>query len=98
VHRPQVASPTCIDQQGTTNSFTIVTDDPLSTLGKSMTVGDFNSDGIQDIVIGAPGFSLQGHPQLGAAYVVMGRPGIQGHESIIVGQGHYQNDTTIVGK
>ncbi len=41
--------------------------------GKSLSKGDFNNDGIDDLVIGAPGYETPGHPDLGAVYVVYGR-------------------------
>ena len=33
-----------------------------------MAVGDFNGDGVQELFIGAPGYSLKGKGQLGAVY------------------------------
>jgi hypothetical protein len=86
---------TCVTQTGTGNSFTIVTDENYSQLGRAMAVGDFNKDGLDDIVIGAPGTGEPGNPEAGAVYVVYGRQGITGQESIIVGQGHYQNATSV---
>jgi hypothetical protein len=32
----------------------------LSYFGKSMAVGDFNGDGIEEVFVGAPGYSLSG--------------------------------------
>lgn len=37
--------------------------------------GDVNGDGRADIVVGVPDLSAQGRPEVGAAYVVFGRPG-----------------------
>lgn len=42
----------------------------LSYFGKSMAVGDFDGDGIEEVFVGAPGYSLPGFGQVGAIYLV----------------------------
>lgn len=46
---------------------------PLSYLGRSLTVGDFDGDGIEDIAIGAPGDGRPGRIQVGAVQVQYGK-------------------------
>ncbi|XP_052229611.1 phosphatidylinositol-glycan-specific phospholipase D-like isoform X2 [Dreissena polymorpha] len=41
-------------------------------LGDAFAVGDLNSDGFDDLVIGAPGYSMPGSPQEGRVYIVYG--------------------------
>ena len=40
--------------------------------GHSFSSGDLNHDGIDDVVVGAPGWSSNGLPQLGAVYIIYG--------------------------
>jgi hypothetical protein len=37
-----------------------------------MATGDMDKDGYEDIVIGAPGYSVKGSPQQGKVYIVYG--------------------------
>jgi hypothetical protein len=56
-----------------TNGFSIVGISAGDFTGSSVSgAGDFNSDGIADLIIGAPGVAKYG-PHTGAAYVVYGR-------------------------
>ncbi|XP_025030992.1 phosphatidylinositol-glycan-specific phospholipase D [Python bivittatus] len=45
---------------------------PYAKLGSAMTSADLNQDGYDDLVVGAPGYSLLGHFQLGRVYIVYG--------------------------
>jgi FG-GAP repeat len=40
----------------------------LSYFGKSMAFGDFDGDGIEEVFVGAPGYSIQAFGQVGALY------------------------------
>lgn len=53
-----------------TPSATYFVNSPYSRLGWSVTTGDLNNDGWDDLVIGAPGCSTLGHVQVGCVYVV----------------------------
>ncbi len=46
--------------------------DDLNRFGQSIAVGDFDSNGRDDIIIGAPGVDLAGKANAGTAYVVFG--------------------------
>eukprot|EP01100_Stratorugosa_tubuloviscum_P014442 TRINITY_DN772_c1_g2_i1.p1 TRINITY_DN772_c1_g2~~TRINITY_DN772_c1_g2_i1.p1 ORF type:complete len:822 (+),score=401.78 TRINITY_DN772_c1_g2_i1:18-2483(+) len=48
-------------------------------LGWSIASGDFNADGIQDLIIGEPGWGPVGQPMTGGIYVIFGREGDSGH-------------------
>ena len=51
---------------------TIYTLDEYSMFGKSIASGDFNGDGVLDLAIGAPGFSISGSGHVGTSFVVYG--------------------------
>ena len=68
------------------DGFVITNTGSYNNLGKSVAAaGDFNADGIDDFIIGAPGKALAGENSVGEAYVVFGRstfPGTFTIESI----------------
>jgi hypothetical protein len=43
--------------------------------GFALTSGDYNADGLPDLVIGAPNFQVNDAQQAGAVYIVFSRPG-----------------------
>ncbi|CAH2284498.1 phosphatidylinositol-glycan-specific phospholipase D isoform X1 [Pelobates cultripes] len=43
---------------------------PYARLGWTMTTADLNQDGLGDLIIGAPGYSIMGQVQIGRVYVV----------------------------
>ncbi|WP_281310417.1 HYR domain-containing protein [Flavobacterium flavigenum] len=56
------------------DGFVITNTGSYNNLGKSVAAaGDFNADGIDDFIIGAPGKALDGQNSVGEAYVVFGR-------------------------
>ncbi|TDW52832.1 gliding motility-associated-like protein [Flavobacterium sp. 270] len=56
------------------DGFIITNTGQYNIFGKSVSgAGDFNHDGIDDILIGAPGKQLNGNYSVGEAYVVFGR-------------------------
>ncbi len=64
-----------VDLDGT-NGFAINGIEIADFLGRSVSdAGDPNGDGIDDIIIGAPGVDLNGVTNAGAAYVVFGKSG-----------------------
>ena len=72
--------------------------EPGDALGTSITSGDFNGDGIPDILIGAPfadGFNNE-KPDSGEAYVILGSANLRSGTTIGVAQG--LQDVTILGQ
>ncbi|XP_018419287.1 PREDICTED: phosphatidylinositol-glycan-specific phospholipase D [Nanorana parkeri] len=55
-----------------TSSATYYVSSPYSRLGWTLTTADLNQDGWDDLVIGAPGCSSQGHIQVGCVYILYG--------------------------
>ncbi|KAG8571514.1 hypothetical protein GDO81_011676 [Engystomops pustulosus] len=53
-----------------TPSATYSVNSPYSRLGWSVTTGDLNNDGWDDLVIGAPGYSTMGRIQVGCVYII----------------------------
>ncbi|XP_044941041.1 phosphatidylinositol-glycan-specific phospholipase D isoform X1 [Mustela putorius furo] len=45
---------------------------PYTRLGWALTSADLNQDGYGDLVVGAPGYSRPGHPQVGRVYLLYG--------------------------
>lgn len=45
---------------------------PLSPSPRALTSADLNQDGYGDLVVGAPGYSRPGHPQVGRVYLLYG--------------------------
>lgn len=82
---PLAASSPFIDSDPFFSTTLAITNDlPYSYLGKSLTHADFNKDGLDDLVMGAPGYSEEGHPQIGAVYVCFGRTHLDGHSRIVL--------------
>ena len=64
------------------NGFTLTGTNPEDQLGRSVsTAGDFNHDGIDDLIIGANGFDADNKDKSGAAYLVFGNS--SGFNSVI---------------
>ncbi|KAJ3323063.1 integrin subunit alpha 8 [Boothiomyces sp. JEL0866] len=55
----------CQDHSDSTVLFPMM---EYSTLGNSVVIGDFNGDGVKELVIGAPGYSINGFIQNGAIF------------------------------
>ncbi|XP_073422229.1 phosphatidylinositol-glycan-specific phospholipase D isoform X4 [Dendrobates tinctorius] len=53
-----------------TPSATYFVNSPYSRLGWSVTTGDLNNDGWEDLVVGAPGCGTLGNVQVGCVYIV----------------------------
>ncbi|XP_069586974.1 phosphatidylinositol-glycan-specific phospholipase D isoform X2 [Ranitomeya imitator] len=53
-----------------TPSTTYFVNSPYSRLGWSVTTGDLNNDGWEDLVVGAPGCGTLGNVQVGCVYIV----------------------------
>ncbi|XP_040288817.1 phosphatidylinositol-glycan-specific phospholipase D [Bufo bufo] len=53
-----------------TPSATYFVNSPYSRLGWTVTKGDLNNDGWEDLVVGAPGCSTLGHVQVGCVYII----------------------------
>jgi hypothetical protein len=69
---------TAIDLNGLTNTdgFVIAGVNPGDRLGRSVSAaGDVNGDGLDDVILGAPGYDPQGRNDAGAAFVVFGKTG-----------------------
>jgi hypothetical protein len=53
------------------NDFILKGANELDTSGDAVAFGDFNGDGVDDLIIGAPGFDLSGRDGCGAIYVLI---------------------------
>jgi hypothetical protein len=60
--------------------LTVMGVDPGDELGASLSAGDINDDGVDDLIIGAPSAAGAGNskPEAGEAYVVFGSPTLGG--------------------
>jgi FG-GAP repeat len=58
------------------NGFTLNGIDPFDAAGAASGVGDVNGDGIDDLIIGAPGAAPNGNFRAGESYVVLGRSAV----------------------
>ncbi|KAJ3306580.1 Glycosylphosphatidylinositol specific phospholipase D1 [Kappamyces sp. JEL0829] len=63
--------PSCT-RPDSSNSLTLYSTQDYARLGESLLVGDFNGDGIPDLLLGAPGYSFAGAPQAGAVFYMQG--------------------------
>ncbi|XP_039181371.1 phosphatidylinositol-glycan-specific phospholipase D isoform X1 [Crotalus tigris] len=59
---------------------------PYAKLGSAMASADLNQDGYDDLVVGAPGYSLVGHIQLGRVYIVYGNESGLPHSNLDLDQ------------
>lgn len=76
-------------------SVTVMAADKNDDLGSALASGDVNGDGIDDLLIGAPGADGPDNARTGAgeAYVIFGSPSLQGAFDIAQGE----QDVTIAG-
>ncbi|MEM7313133.1 MAG: integrin alpha, partial [Planctomycetota bacterium] len=78
------------------NGFVIKGSQFLGQLGSSVSyAGDVNGDGIDDIIIGAPGTSPEGKNNAGASYVVFG---VNGYEWSAISGGQLGDGSNWIGK
>ncbi|KAJ3211421.1 integrin subunit alpha 8 [Dinochytrium kinnereticum] len=72
-----------VEDVGTSHIFTDV---DFAGFGNSLVVGDFNGDGIPDLVIGSPGYTLASSstPQTGAVFVIPGGASLRSISSIMI--------------
>jgi glycosylphosphatidylinositol phospholipase D len=74
-------------------SIIFKTGNSYSYLGTGLAGGDFNGDGKDDLVIGAPGYSDPGMPAIGAVYISYGKNIKDGSETDV-----FNSDLIIKGK
>jgi FG-GAP repeat len=65
----------------TQESLDLGSNDPGDSFGEALTVGDFNNDGFDDLVVGIPGESPGGDPQSGTIAILNGSS-----EGLVAGQ------------
>jgi gliding motility-associated-like protein len=90
-----------LDVLSAADGSTITNSLPYNEMGKSVAAaGDFNNDGVDDVIIGVPGKELNGIYSVGEAYVIFGTNALPGTFSItsitpgtgVVFQGNKVND------
>ena len=64
--------PATIDLDSTSAGLTVYGDELWDVSGSSVAVGDFDGDGTDDLIIGAPSAGLAGGSRFGATYVIYG--------------------------
>jgi hypothetical protein len=80
----------------TTNADVEIEGPSGSLLGYSLTSGDFNGDGKDDLVIGSPGYSPELRPAAGAVFVLLGGPAREATPSVDLGS--QEADFTVWGE
>jgi len=75
-----------LDQLNLSTGFVINGLNPGDQSGSSVnSAGDFNGDGIDDIIIGEPGVDVNGNDNAGSTYIFFGRDGLFGSDMVING-------------
>jgi hypothetical protein len=76
-----------LDLRGTLpNLLEIQGDESLACLGQSVSVGDMNGDGIDDLIMGASNASPEGRYKAGSVFILFGSPNLKSSETIDLAQ------------